>query len=221
VLLDEEALPVDEAPLAAAAPPARPVVAVLALAPRCGATTLALWLAAALAIRDPDRVGIVSTPARHGAAALRTPAAVRTSRALAARGLEPVRTTGRLCLLDASHSPLSIAATYLAPLVIDAGHGPTADPALSVADHVLLVASPAIEPALADVVAQRVAGAAPDPIVVLNRAVEADRWDGRADVVLPESRLAAQRASAGREPRGAIGDLVARLADELEGSLWR
>jgi hypothetical protein len=222
LLLEEAARSADEASRAApAAPPARPVVAVLALAPRCGATTLALWLAAALASRDPDGVGIVSTPAPRGAAALRTPAAVRTARALAVRGLEPVRTTGRLCLLEASHSPLSIAATYLGPLVIDVGHGATADAALSVADHVLLVASPAVEPALAEVVAQRVAGDGPDPIVVLNRAVEAERWDGRADVVLPESRLAARRATAGREPRGAIGTLIARLADELESSLWQ
>jgi hypothetical protein len=202
------------------APPSRPVVAVLALAPRCGTSTVARWLAAALAGRDPDGAAILATSAPRGPGALRTPAAARAARALVARAIEPVRASGRLCLVDASQSPLSIAATYLAPLVIDVGHGEPADAALSVADHVLLVAAPRVEPALAEVVSQRLASDGPPPTVILNRAVEADNWDGRADVVLPESRLAARRAYAGREARGPIGGIVAALAEELEGSLW-
>jgi hypothetical protein len=54
----------------------------------------------------------------------------------------------------------------------------------------------------------------PEPIVVLARARgEADLWDGRFAVSLPESRMAAQAALAGRSPRGALGAALAELAD--------
>lgn len=203
------------------APPLRPVVAVVGLAPRCGASTVARWVAAALAARDPEGAAIVSTVAPRGTGALRTAGAARLARGLAARSLEPVRAAGRLCLVDSEvHSPLSIAATYLAPLVLDVGHGVPAEAALSVADHVLLVAAPEVEPALAEVVAQSMAGSAPEPTVILDRALEDARWDARADVVLPESRLAARRAAAGREARGEIGLALTELAALLEASLW-
>ena len=216
---DADIEPVDE-PIPDVSPPPRPVVAVVGLAPRCGASTVARWVAAALAARDPEGAAIVSTVAPRGAGALRTPGAARLARGLGARSLEPVRAAGRLCLVDSEvHSPLSIAATYLAPLVLDVGHGVPPDAALSVADHVLLVASPEVEPALAEVVAQSIARSAPEPTVVLDRALEDARWDARADVVLPESRLAARRAASGREARGEIGVAVSELAAALEGSL--
>lgn len=217
---DADIEPVDE-PITDVSPPPRPVVAVVGLASRCGASTVARWVAAALAARDPEGAAIVSTVAPRGAGALRRPGAARLARGLGARSLEPVRAAGRLCLVDSEvHSPLSIAATYLAPLVLDVGHGVPPDAALSVADHVLLVASPQVEPALAEVVAQSIARSAPEPTVVLDRALEAARWDGRADVVLPESRLAARRAASGREARGEIGLAVSELAAALEGLLW-
>jgi hypothetical protein len=217
---DAEIEPVD-GPISDVSPPPRPVVAVVGLAPRCGASTVARWVAAALAARDPEGAAIISTVAPRGAGALRMPGAARLARGLGARSLEPVRAAGRLCLVDSEvHSPLSIAATYLAPLILDVGHGVPPDAALSVADHVLLVASPEVEPALAEVVAQSIARSAPEPTVVLDRALEDARWDGRADVVLPESRLAARRAASGREARGEIGLAVGELAAALEGSLW-
>ena len=213
----------DEASLPATAPPApaRPVVAVVGLAPRCGTTTVARWVATVLAARDPDGAAIVATAAPRGTGAVRTRGAARLARRLGARSIGGARAAGRLCLVEsADHSPLTLAATYLAPVVIDAGHGTPAEAALSVADHVLLVASPSVEPALGELVAQSVARAAPEPSVVLNRAQEDMRWDGRADVVLPESRLSARRAGAGWEARGAVGAAVAELAAGLEESTW-
>jgi len=52
----------------------------------------------------------------------------------------------------------------------------------------------------------------------LNRAVrDAERWEGRAAAELPESRMGAQLALAGREPRGRLGRAVAELAHRCEG----
>ncbi len=57
----------------------------------------------------------------------------------------------------------------------------------------------------------------PEPITVLNRALGDDGpWTGRAGVELPESRMGAQLALAGREPRGDLGRALAELADRVE-----
>ncbi|MDQ4048876.1 MAG: hypothetical protein M3131_05775, partial [Actinomycetota bacterium] len=57
----------------------------------------------------------------------------------------------------------------------------------------------------------------PAPLAVLNRAGrEAERWEGRAEAELPDSRIGAQLALAGREPRGQLGRAVAELADRCE-----
>ena len=54
-------------------------------------------------------------------------------------------------------------------------------------------------------------------MVLLNRADRADAaWEGRGDVRLPDSRMAAHVAHAGREPRGAFGERIAELADRWE-----
>lgn len=205
----------------ASLPPARPVVVVVGLGPRCGASTVARWLAAALALRDPDGGAVVVTPAPRGTGALRTSSAARLARALEARSVGPARAAGRVCLLDSdAHSPLTVAATYLAPVVVDLPHGASPDAALSVADQVLLVAAPAAEPALATVVAESLARSGPEPTIVLNRALEEPQWDRRADVVLADSRMAARRAAAGREARGPVGVAVDALAEEIEASLW-
>ncbi len=41
-------------------------------------------------------------------------------------------------------------------------------------------------------------------------------WDGEQVLALPESRMAAQLALAGRDPRGAFGHAIAELADLCE-----
>jgi hypothetical protein len=86
-----------------------------------------------------------------------------------------------------------------------------------VADRVVLVAGPGVEPSLALAVAATVARVASRPLVALNRprrAADAPaRWAKAADLVVPDSRAAAQLAMGGREPRGAFGRAVADLAD--------
>ena len=88
----------------------------------------------------------------------------------------------------------------------------------SIADHVLLVAAPGLEPALSQVVAGCLSRVGREPLVVLNRASEQEeeRWAARAHLVLPESRMGAQLALAGCEPHGALGLAVAELADRCQ-----
>src|SRR4051812_49595518 len=62
------------------APEVRPVVAVVGLGPRCGATTVARALAVELARRDRSGAALVSAAVRGPAPALRTPAAPRRAR---------------------------------------------------------------------------------------------------------------------------------------------
>lgn len=58
--------------------------------------------------------------------------------------------------------------------------------------------------------------AAGRPLIVANRVSDDDPWAERADVLLPESRLGAQLALAGQEPRGALGRAVSGLVDCLD-----
>ena len=198
----------------------RPVVSVFGLAPRCGATTLARALGAELAGRSADGACAVSGAGPAGAIPLGTPAAARLARAFAELAPGRPRASGRLCLLEA-HDPLELAelARGLAPLVLDAGRAPGGAHA-SVADRVVLVAGPGVQPSLARAVAATVARVAPHPLVVLNRPRRsgdgAARWSEETDLVLPESRTAAQLAMGGREPRGALGRAVSELADLCE-----
>jgi hypothetical protein len=101
--------------------------------------------------------------------------------------------------------------------VLDVPHGVAPEPALALADHALLVASPSVEPALAWVAATTLAREGLAPVVVLNRAADAEGWHGRADVELGESRVGARLAVAGREPAGALGAAVGLLADACAG----
>ena len=65
--------------------------------------------------------------------------------------------------------------------------------------------------------AESLARRGPEPLPVLNRAGrDARRWEGRAEAELPESRMGAQLALAGREPRGRLGRAVAELANRCE-----
>ena len=204
-------------------PPAagpRPVVSVFGLAPRCGATTLARALGAELASRSGVGACAVSGAATAGAIPLGTPAAARLARALADLAPGRPRASGRLCLLEAT-DPLALAdlARGLAPLVLDAGRAPGGAHA-SVADRVVLVAGPGVEPSLALAVSATVARVTERPLVALNRprrtAEATARWGDAADLTLPDSRAAAQLAMGGREARGAFGRAVAELADLCE-----
>ena len=80
----------------------------------------------------------------------------------------------------------------------------------------VLVGAPAVEPALAAVVASCLVRVGPEPIVALNRVTGESDWGGRATVELPEARMGAQLALGGREPRGGLGRAIAALADLCE-----
>lgn len=201
---------------------ARPVVAVAALAPRCGATTVARALAAELALRDPIGAALVSADALTGGGLpLGTPAAARLTRALSRVLAVRTRTVGRVCLAACAAddvAALSAAAQDLAPLVLDVGEPSQVAVAASLADAVVLVGSPATEPALAVVLADSLRRVGPDPLVALNRDRDGDeRWGGRCALRLPESRMGAQLALAGREPHGELGRAIGELADLVAG----
>jgi hypothetical protein len=125
------------------------------------------------------------------------------------------RAVGRLCLVQgADELALADVARMHSPVVLDAGGASVGGTPAAIADRVVLVGAPAVEPALAGVAASCLERVGREPIVILNRATEGDeRWSGRAAVELPDSRLAAGLASSGREPRGAFGRAVSVLAD--------
>jgi hypothetical protein len=84
---------------------------------------------------------------------------------------------------------------------------------------VILVATPATQPALANVAAGCLARLGHEPIVLLNRAPpgappeRTEGWAAGSARRVPESRMGAQLALGGREPRGEMGRAVAALAD--------
>ncbi len=196
----------------------RPVIAVFGLGRRCGATVVARALAAELATRDTAQAAAVSCSVSLGGVPLASRAATRLARTLAEVPGAATKAVGRLCLVGGADSlRLGDTARHHAPLVLDAGSAAVGGTPAVVADRVLLIAAPCVEPALGAVVAAGIAAVATEPLLVLNRAVEAGgRWEGRAAVTLPESRMGAQLALGGREPRGALGEAVARLADMCE-----
>jgi hypothetical protein len=58
----------------------------------------------------------------------------------------------------------------------------------------------------------------PEPIVVVTRArASSADWSSQAVITVPESRVGARLALAGRESRGAFGRAVGKLADLCEG----
>lgn len=196
----------------------RPVIAVAGLAPRCGVTTVARALGAELAARDPAGACAVSAGAGGRPVQLGSAAAGRLAQTLAPVASGATRACGRLCLVECGdRAALAGAVLYLAPLILDVDDPGEAAAAASLADRMVIVAGPDTEPALAGVVGQSLERVGPRPLVVLNRGEDLDDtpWSGRADVVLPESRMGAQLAAAGREPRGELGRAVALLADRL------
>jgi hypothetical protein len=194
----------------------RPVIAVVGLGARCGTTTVARALGAELASRDTGGACAVTAGTSAGAGVpLGLPPAGRLARTLAPLAPGGTRACGRLCLVRGGDSTeLAEAARHLAPLVLDVDDSAQAAAAVALADGCVLVASPEGEPALARVVAESLERVGPAPVVVLNRAPAADgRWEESAQLALPESRMGAQMAMAGREPRGVLGRAVATLAD--------
>ncbi len=200
-----------------ASPSLRPVVAVVGLAPRCGVTTVARGLGAELASRDPGGACVVAVDRARAGPPLGLPAAVRLANRLAgALGAAETRAHGRLCLVGgADRSAIARAAAGLAPVVLDVSDPAQAGAAASLAQATVLVAAPATEPALAALVADRLARVGPEPVVALNRADAGERWPA-GTAGLPETRMGAQLAVAGRRPRGALGLALARLADRCD-----
>lgn len=198
---------------------ARPVVAVVGLSARCGATTVARSLGAQLAARDPGGACAVTSTSPSGRAPLGLPAAAHLARELAPVADGQARACGRLCLVveGINRGALAAAVRYLAPLVIDVDIRADAPGAAAIADHVVMVGSPSTEPALAAVVGQSLSQVGPRPLTVLNRAgANEERWAGRTELELPESPMGARVVLAGREPRGALGRAVGELADRCE-----
>ena len=207
----------------------RPLVAVCGVRPGCGATTVARALAAELAGRDPLRSAVVAGSDARGALPLGTPAAARLARLVAERTGVEARPSGRLCLAQDSDPPgLERALRGAASLVLDVALRGMAPAAASLADRVVLVAEPATEPALAEIVADSLARVGPRPIIVLNRApsdqgaaaAAADRlrappaaWGNRAHVLVPSSLPGARLALGCRGAGGAFGAAIAALAE--------
>jgi hypothetical protein len=110
--------------------------------------------------------------------------------------------------------------------VLDGGSTTLGGAPAATADAAIVVASPATEPALASVAAECLGRLGHAPIVVLNRAVavgdpsdgRTTAWSTRTVQRLPDSRMGAQLALGGREPRGDLGRAIAELADLCEES---
>jgi hypothetical protein len=195
----------------------RPVVAVIGLSPGCGATTVARALGTDLAGADPAGACLVNSAGPAGAVPLGLPAAARLSRRIAPVLGVRAQACGRLCLVEAADpAVLADAARYVAPLVVDVHERSEAAAAARLADLVVLVGSPDTEPALAAVLADSLDRYGPRPLVVLNRAGrDGGRWVGRGALEIPESRLGAQLATCGRDPRGALARAVSELTRHI------
>jgi hypothetical protein len=204
----------ETAGLALAAGP-RVVVAVFGLSRGCGSTVVARALAAELAARDAAGAAAVGCEVRAPGIALATQAAMRLARSLADVPGAATRAVGRLCLVcGADELALADCARHFAPLVLDAGAEALGGRQAAIADRAILVAPATAEPALAAVAAACLARVGPDPIVIVNGPADSG-WSRRAALALPRSRMGAQLALGGREPRGELGLAVERLADLL------
>jgi hypothetical protein len=126
------------------------------------------------------------------------------------------RALGRVCLVVGAQ-PLVLAdmARHHAPLILDAGSAAVGGSSAVVADQVVLVAAPTVEPALATVVSVALDRIDIAPLVVLNRVREGGvgLWSEQASVVLPWSPLGARLALGGCGAPGRLGEAVGQLAD--------
>ena len=202
-----------EPPPAAARVVEHPVVAVLGVAPGSGATTVARGRAVALAGDAATGLACVNgRPPRPGAG-LPSRAADRMARALAGAGGGSAGSAGRLCIVDAADVPgLAQAARLELPLVLDAGRGPAARAAAALADRVVLVATPATEPALASLLGDSLGRIRQDFVVAVNRASDQDEWGGAPAAAVPQSRIGAALARSGRPAPGSFGRAMSALA---------
>lgn len=199
-------------PLAAVPPRSYPLVGVVGLARRCGATTVARALAAELASRHGG-AAVVASPSRPAVVPLGSSGAAAFLTETLAQ-LDGRRAAGRLCLAACADPALLAAATrQVAPAVMEVEPGCAAIEAARVLDRTVLVASPGLEPALAAAVAETIAPVADPPLIAVNRASDHGPWLVRADALIPDSRVGARLALAGREPRGWLGKAVEQLAD--------
>jgi hypothetical protein len=203
----------------------RPVVAVFGLARGCGVTVVSRALAVELAARDAVGTAAVHCDARAAGIPLATHAAARLAKILADVPGAETRAVGRLSLVaGAEQAALADTARHFAPLVLDAGSASLGGAPAALADRVVVVARPSIEPALASVAVECLGRLDCEPIVVVNRAVAGQlgeppsSWATRAALNLPESRMGAQLALGGRETRGELGRAVAELADLCEAA---
>jgi hypothetical protein len=211
------------APAPPVEPPPRPVVAVRGLARGCGASTVARALAATLARDDPTGASVLVGGPTGTGPRIAAPAALRLARTLADGGFESVRASGRVCLVGDTDMLVAVPGAYACPLVIDVAHASPPAEGLGSADLAVLVASPAVEPALAGAVETSLAAAGHRVELVMNRVEPIDPgprpdppFGGQAigePLAIAESRLAAQLALACREARGPFARPIAELAD--------
>lgn len=213
-------------------------VAVVGLSPGCGATTVSLALAAALADRSPARVAVLAScdPPRVtslGRSLRRYRAAAMLQAELAARGMTgidashlgpvccaqvPCSATGDL-VADPFVAALAALVGGRAPLVWDiaAGVVELLEPALRNADATALVAGDRSDPELVRLAREHLVREAGNPLVVMNgRDKEAELDAAELDAAgtsLPRSRLAVWRLRAGRPARGTFAQAAACLAD--------
>jgi hypothetical protein len=151
------------------APGPRPVIAVIGLARRCGATVVARALGAELAARDPGGAGAVASGAAAGSIPLATTAARRLAQALADVPGATTSAVGRLCLVEgADHAALADSSRHLAPLVLDPGSAELESAEAAVADRVLLVTTPRVERALGAAAVSCLRRIGTEPILVQN-----------------------------------------------------
>ena len=213
--------PVDQAAAEPTAPPAAPpIVAVVPIAARCGATTVARGLAATFATRATLGAAIVCGPSGSVALSLSTAGAARLARAVGDFVDAPHRVTGRLCLVEGDVRIARAAALRnQAALVLEVPYGDDASEAAALADVTVLVAAGDTEPALALVVGASLARTGPEPILVACRPEEGMEPFGASAIELPEARLASRIALAGREPPGVLGAAIADLADRCEEAI--
>jgi hypothetical protein len=207
--------PSESAPTRAVGP--RPVIAVVGLGRRCGATVVSRALAAELAARDPGGAGAVASASASGGVPLATPAARRLAESLAEVPGASTTAVGRLCLVDgADDVVLAECARHFAPLVLDRG-AIEVEAGGTPADRFVLVTSPRVERALAAAAADCLRQRGIEPLVVTNMVRPGAATSGAGSAVeLPHSRAGAQLALGGRQPRGELGRAVAALADLCE-----
>jgi hypothetical protein len=190
-------------------------VAVRGLATGCGTSTVARALAAVLARDDPGDAAVLVGAVPHGGPRLAAGAAVRLARSLAEAGCQEARAAGRLCVVGQDEPLSSLVAARRCPVVFDVDHSAPPGDGLGLAEHVVLVASPAVANSLAAAVASSLRGAGHSVDVVLNRFEDpGPALDELPDAVaVGESRLSAQVALACRGPRGPFAAPIAELAE--------